>query len=476
MQKKPASRKINKKVKQKNPAVRPLPKKIKAINFMEVVWKHLTEGICNEVFETTRDKERQRKWTLFTLLRMWMGLLQSTIGSQTAAVEACGNDHPLFPKVEATPESFFMRIQNLRPVFFKNIFSRFTRAIEPELQLDFQTNLSISKEIFPEIYAVDGSRLSKVGHLLKITRSITKAIIPGSMEALYDLRRGYLKDLWFDPDGARSELGMFQEILKSIKAGVLLLADRYYPKPIIWRMLADRGIWMVSRYNASVGKQKLQVLRKMRNSRISIDDWIVEMGAPKAQEEPLLLRWVRVWNSEIDIILVTNVLDHKLLTAEQLLELYSERWSIERMYLHLKEVLALNRLFNASPAAVGQQVYATAILYNALRLSQAQIARKLKIPPELLSPEKLFPRIIEKYVQLTWMELGTVRAYEINNKLGEYDGNISHLLSHPSMDISIEGVLVEKRTGVRKKPRFCKGRKKWTTYKKIPGGKKFLVN
>jgi hypothetical protein len=364
----------------------------------------------------------------------------------------------------------------LRPVFFRNIFSSFTQAIEPELQMDFQTHLSISKDIFPEIYAIDGSRLAKVGHLLKIARSVTKAIIPGSMEALYDLRRGYLKDLWFDPDGARSELAMFQEVLKSIKAGALLLADRYYPKPVIWRMLAEAGIWMVSRYNASVGKQKLQVLRKIRNSRISIDDWVVEMGAPKAGEEPLLLRWVHVWNSEINITLVTNVLDPKLLSAEQLLELYGERWSVERMYLHLKEVLALNRLFNASPAAVGQQVYATAILYNALRLSQAQIARQLKIPPESISPGKLFPRIIEKYIQLTWMELGTVRAYENINKLGEYDGDVAHLLSHPSMDISIEGILLEKRTEVRKKRRFCKGRKKWTTYRKIPGGKQLLRN
>ena len=46
------------------------------------------------------------------------------------------------------------------------------------------------------------------------------------------------------------------------------------------------------------------------------------------------------------------------------------------------------------------------MLYNALRLSQARIAKKLKIPPETFSPDKLFPRLIEKFIQLTWMSFG----------------------------------------------------------------------
>ena len=150
------------------------------------------------------------------------------------------------------------------------------------------------------------------------------------------------------------------------------------------------------------------------------------------------------------------------------------------MFLHLKEVLALNRLFNASPAAVAQQVYATAIIYNALRLSQAKIAEHLKIPPEALSPDKLFPRIMEKMVQATMSGVGAERYEE---KLLELNPGVRLKLpdeffipDHPLFRLSLKGVLVEKRLGVRKKRRFCKGRKTWTTYRKIPGAKKLLRN
>lgn len=446
---------------------------------MAVLWDHLTPELCREVFELTRDKERERKWTLFALMKVWLGLLQNPVLTQTRAIEACGQGHPMLPLVEASSESFFMRIQSLRPEFFRNVFTGFTKSIENKLPANFQSDLGVSAKDFPEIYAVDGSRLAKVGRTLKVARKTTKAIIPGSMEAVYDLRRGHLRELWFDPDGAKSELAMFNQILDSIAKGALLLNDRYYPKPVIWRSLGVRGIFMVSRHNATVKKRKIKTLKRTRNSRIAVDDWIVEMGGSQYNEEPVTLRWVHVRSADTDIILITNVLDPETLSVEQLLALYAQRWSIERMYLHMKEVLALNRLFNASPAAVGQQVYATAMLYNALRMSQSCMAEKLKIPPEKFSPDKLFAQLIEKLVHRTWMGVGsenTITAYKIRPTRKEITNLDRNLCCHPSLMLSLQGVFVEKRRGEKKCRRFCKGRKTWTTYRKIPGAKKYLRN
>ena len=364
---------------------------IAAPDYLEEVWNLLTPEVCDEVFEITRDRERQRKWGLHALLKTWIGILQCNLGSQTEAIEEyCGKFHPLFPLVEASPESFFKRIQNLRPEFFRNIFHRFVAGIEASLGNSFQKDLGISEEVFPDIYVIDASRLSKVGRLLKVARSITKAIIPGSLQAVYDLRRGHLRDLWFDPDGAKSEISMFKRILDSIPPLSLIVADRYYAKPIIWQMAIDSGLAMVSRLNATVKKRKVETLKRIRQGTLIIDDWIVEMGGSQYGHEPVTLRWVHIRNGSLNIVILTNVLDPKLLSIEQLARLYRRRWSVERMYLHLKETLRLNHLFNASPAAVGQQVYATVIIYNALRLCQAKIAETLKRPPEDLSPDKLF--------------------------------------------------------------------------------------
>lgn len=455
-----------------------LPKQVAAPDYLSIVWRHLTEELCEDVFQATRVRERVRKWSLYVLMKVWIGILQLDLSSQTEAIEEyCGKGHPLFPLVEASPESFFQRIQSVRPEFFSNVFAGFTVSIEREFPANFQSELPISKDDFPEIYAVDASRLAKVGRLLKVAQKSTKAIIPGSLEAVYDLRRGHLRELYFDPDGARSELHLFDKVLPHLKPKALLVNDRYYPKPVIWRKIEEHKLFMVARYNATVKKKKVSTLGKIRSAKINIDDWVVQMGGSQYGTEPVTLRWVHVWDRLVDIILVTNVLDPKRLSVDQLLSLYKQRWSVERMYLHLKDVLALNQLFNASPSAISGQVYATAILYNAIRLSQAQLADKIGVLPEDISPDKFICRVIAKLTEATiaacYWEAAVERMVDANpdKKLKTVPFDPA---DHPRLSLSLDGLLLEKRHPKRRKRRFCKGRKRWTTYKKIPGTKKLL--
>lgn len=79
--------------------------------------------------------------------------------------------------------------------------------------------------------------------------------------------------------------------------------------------------------------------------------------------------------------------------------------------LTLADSLDLNHLFNASPSAISGQVYAIALAYDDLRLAKAEIAQKVDVELERLSPEKLFPRILENMVKLTWAEEGTGKYY-----------------------------------------------------------------
>ena len=59
----------------------------------------------------------------------------------------------------------------------------------------------------------------------------------------------------------------------------------------------------------------------------------------------------------------------------------------------LKEVLNLNRIYAANPNAVAMQVYAAALVYNAMRVAQAEAAAAVGLAPEQLSPAKLYPRL-----------------------------------------------------------------------------------
>jgi len=447
---------------------------VASADYLSVVWEHLTESMCEEVFAATRKRERQRKCTLFAMVWFWIGLLQSRYSSQTRALLEARAGSPLFPPIDATAEAFFQKAQALRPTFFQNVFRAYTARLKCDAPACFEQELPISAKVFPQIFALDGSRLEKVARLLKVARSTTKAILPGSMEAVYDLRRGLLHELHFDPDGCVAEISMFENVLPSIAPGSLLVDDRYYAKPVIWKKVAEKDLFMVSRYNRTVKKKRIEVLRTTRNAKLCVDDWLVDMGGSQYGSQPVRLRWVHIWNREFEIILITNVLDPTVLAPIQLLGLYRRRWSVERMYLALKDLLELNHLYNCSPAAVGQQVYATAILYNTLRVSQAQIAAVADITPEDLSVDKLFPTLIDHYIKATYMAFGAELVSE------KWQAKHPRLqpprikIDHPSLRVRIRDHMLEKRNENRRRRRFCKGRARATSYNKIPGAKRLL--
>ncbi|HWM65422.1 MAG TPA: IS4 family transposase [Steroidobacteraceae bacterium] len=432
---------------------------VPSANYLSIVWKYLTESMCQEVFAATRKRERQRKWALYTMVWFWIALLQSRYGSQTRALLEARAGSPLFPPVDATPEAFFQKVQSVRPVFFQSIFRRFTTQLKVEAPLSFERELPVNPKVFPEVYALDGSRLAKVARMLKVARKTTRAIIPGSMEAVYDLRRGLLHELYFDPDGYVGEIHMFEKVRHSIPRGSSIIDDRYYAKPKIWQEVAEQGLYMVSRYNRTMKKRRVAVIAEHRSSALSFDDWLVDMGGSQAGTTPVQLRWVRVWGPGFDVTLITNVLDPRLLTPKQLLAIYRRRWSIERMDLAMKEVLELNHLYNCSAPAVGQQVYATA-----------------GIAPEALSVDKLFPTLIDHYIKATCIAFGVEwRVEQMRARCPRFRPP-DYKMKPPWLRIHVRDYLLEKRSEHRRRRRFCKGRSHAISYNKIPGAKKFLEN
>lgn len=72
---------------------------VPSADYVSVIWQHLTESMCEEVFAATRERERQRKWTLLALVWFWIALLQSRFSSQTRALLEARAGSALFPPV-----------------------------------------------------------------------------------------------------------------------------------------------------------------------------------------------------------------------------------------------------------------------------------------------------------------------------------------------------------------------------------------
>jgi hypothetical protein len=154
------------------------------------------------------------------------------------------------------------------------------------------------------------------------------------------------------------------ELVRSLRAGMILLADRNFASQELLAAVAGTGADLLVRVKNG---RRLPVCRRLADG-----SWISRVGSVE----------VRVVRAEITIVttagrrtgvyqLVTTVLDAKVPAAE-LIRLYHDRWEIETVYLELKSTILGGRVLRAkTPAGVEQEVYALLCAYQAIRLAIA---------------------------------------------------------------------------------------------------------
>ena len=164
-------------------------------------------------------------------------------------------------------------------------------------------------------------------------------------------------------------------------------------------------------------------------------------------------------------------MDPEKLSAQQAVSLYGLRWSVERLFLDMKETLDLHTLYSSHPSLVAQQVYATALVHAAFRVAQAGIAQSARVLPEQLSPQKLFPRLVKAssgYAQCQWQAL---RVLQLNPGITI---RMPDLRSMPGASVKLGSIVLQHRRTKRRRRRFCASRKRWKSLAHIPGGPTLL--
>ena len=139
------------------------------------------------------------------------------------------------------------------------------------------------------------------------------------------------------------------------------------------------------------------------------------------------------------------------------------------MFFDLKEVLNLNRLYAANPNAVAMQVYAAAIVYNALRVAQSDGAAQVGLAPEELSPAKFYPKV----VTATFLYLHR-QQWERDIRLRHRHLHLQLVVGHPRWVRAAPPTLrVEHRVDHRRRRRFCPARRHWKSFAHVRGGQRF---
>jgi hypothetical protein len=167
---------------------------------------------------------------------------------------------------------------------------------------------------------------------------------------------------------SRGETTYAPQLLPSLRAGMLLLADRNFAAGALLARIADTGAHLLVRVRTGHGAPTLPVLHRHRDG---------------SYQSIFGGRQVRVIDAEITIAtkagrttgayrLVTTLLDPHRYPAFELVRLYHERWEIETAYLELKSSTLGGRVLRArTPTGVDQEVYALLITYQILRTAMA---------------------------------------------------------------------------------------------------------
>jgi len=447
--------------------------RVDLLKMIGLVLDHLTPTLCEAVFQRYRTTERTRKWTFYAVTLFWTAMIVRHPPSLHHGVDETrksrGRDK-LWPRVMATPQAFFKKAQGLRPHLFRATYEAFTRSLLPNARPAYASWLGRVRKQFPEVLIVDGSRLDAICHRLKLLRHDPAQILPGCLTVFYDLYRGITRHVLFYPHAAAPELPRAQGLLKDLTPGTLLLGDRLYASIQYFHHLARLKLYGLFRRNGRLTLKRLQVLSRQQGGRWLLEETLVEAGCGIGQPK-LTLRLIRYRGPARRLDVLTNVLDPRRLSPAEALALYRLRWSVERLFLDLKETLDLHCLYASHPNLVAQQVYAAAIVHTAFRVAQAGIATQARVLPEQLSPAKLFPKLAQAA-----NDHCAVRVYALKTRALNPGVVIRFPGWHtvPSAYTTLGAIVVRHRTGPRRRRMFCVSRTRWKSFMHVKGGPTFL--
>jgi len=160
-------------------------------------------------------------------------------------------------------------------------------------------------------------------------------------------------------------------LLRSLRAGMILLADRNFGAGFLAAQVAATRADFLIRVKTGYGAPGLPVLHRLPDG-----SWLSRFGGVP----------VRVIDAEIALVtsagrtagryrLVTTLDDPARYPAREVLLLYRERWEIETAYFELKSTILGGRVLRArTPDGIEQEIYALLVTYQALRTAIADAA------------------------------------------------------------------------------------------------------
>jgi Insertion element 4 transposase N-terminal/Transposase DDE domain len=167
---------------------------------------------------------------------------------------------------------------------------------------------------------------------------------------------------------ASGELSYASWLLDSLRAGMILLADRNFAAGKLAAQISRTQAEFLVRVRTGHSAPALPVLHRHHDGSCSSRFG----GVPVRVIDAQITVATQAGRATGSYRLITTLADPRRYPARDLLTLYHQRWDIETTYCELKSTILGGRVLRArTPAGVNQEVYALLVTYQILRAAMA---------------------------------------------------------------------------------------------------------
>jgi hypothetical protein len=191
------------------------------------------------------------------------------------------------------------------------------------------------------------------------------------------------------------ESALFRELFEQLRAGDVVVADRYYCSYFMIALLQQCGVDAVFRMH------QLRHYDFRRGRRLGRADHLAQWLRPArpawmdpatyaAMPESLTVRELHFPIDEPgcrtqEVVVATTLLDDSAYSKADIADVYHQRWQAELDLRSIKQTLGMESLHCKTPAMVHRELWAHLLGYNFARAAAAQAAREHGWTPRQLS-------------------------------------------------------------------------------------------
>jgi hypothetical protein len=191
------------------------------------------------------------------------------------------------------------------------------------------------------------------------------------------------------------ETALFRQLLKHLRRGEVVVADRYYCSYFMVALLRACGVDVVlrlhqrRRYDFRRGRRLGRYDHVVVWQRPARPAWMDEdsyAAIPKTLEVREIRRRVQEPGSRVqELTLATTLCDAAAYPADDLVELFHQRWQVELDIRTLKTTLGMSDLRCLTPFMVEKELWLHCLAYNLVRKVAAQAAQLSGQTPRSIS-------------------------------------------------------------------------------------------